>query len=1415
MAHCRQQTVFNLRGLISLVISGQLILAPLAAYSQVASLPRSSSGMASQTPPKSPLSVFGNTSLTDDSSGIDKKQLAQHVQTAYWGALDQEMPLLTEFALGEPIVPKGSFWRLDNDNPLVDKDPFFMRSQEWTSVTRTESIEPMRAFFEKDAAGDLHLGLGGESKQLHLKQKFTPLLETPEYILLSADSLELFKNKNPNERSPGEGVFFITKKDFAFASQNETSVPVFFFALPGEGWTNLKHSFEWVMTDQIVLYDQANEGLPIDRSDFTAMEEVGRKNLILAQTWTVLEGQGMDRSTVLPRPYTTAAFGLFLSGQLPEIGKYRTNAQVPTSRSGQFVTNNKGRAGRLLDTISNALLPKATASEDDSGTKGTRLSWLRGLFKSLGGKTEGEPVPTLEEALTANPSPTNGADKGGNNNGEVNGPSSRKLWLTNAILYGGTGAAAVALAPQIDWQGFLTVDLSERVMIVTGMMASVAAASLYMKLTVYREKFKQKYPYVEGKDSIFKKEANAGKAFLDVFSHSQWFSLSIIPQGIRHALEYFKDRFIHDNKLVGKVWDFTMGFQMRQNEQLAMNYKTFWLGAIVLGMTDSLLVAVDLLIFYPYLLQHFGIEIAAGGAAAAFVTAEILRNFLSYLQAGAHSYSADVKMINLESVEKLVRRQMTEEGLNPNSPQNQISLRDRTNTVMESRFKNVGLPDKSQFLFDPLSFMRNAISKMGYSLPQAHEYEAYEGGGAQAREELKKFEYTLQDRHWGLVRPAVNRALRVAKRLNEDNPSQVGKQTVDALTLASHSLSKIKARAFAPIKAVTSRQGFVEFTTTIGEQIKSAQLENGLAVTKPFRYLGAVLAGAYQALAINSTRNVVTARSVVYAMSATSAKGLERNLELLPKSWIEMAGSREAALAMARLIHRAFFATYDQKPETLEFDSELERQFGVRAEIALETGRDLVGDPFLYNIYREEKIHELHQAAVDDAEIQSYTPPKKSFYERMQWERALRKAESAKSDNGSTDDASGRKLSLTEAFLYGGGAATMALAPQFDWQGFLTADLSEQLMTMASMAGGVATASLLLKLTVDKMKSKKTSPSEKEANASRAILTANSPGDTSSDKLWADLSERYQKTHDIQLDPTAQDKWVEDAKVRTPVAQAMGGRVGLHIEDPDKSPFVQEVIIQATLRTERSLVLPNEAAYMKTLTETERTLHEAKVFTGHFMDIYVENSVHSHDHMRSDSPEYPGRLQFVRRALVGKPGEKFFSGVVRVAEAFFRNEETSYKPGVLSALDRSIPLIPDAFRNSFRTARVLPYALLFGYPVAYYVWQIHMPFILYAILVASGFAHMTIVEFNNRIMKNFNIKPMNDVASKLVYSWIHSRGTNAVLGAMQANADRAVEVYDNHVVQPVERAIDSSVIQPAKELIGRCRRALGSSAEKP
>ncbi|MBK7845767.1 MAG: hypothetical protein IPJ71_19190 [Bdellovibrionales bacterium] len=108
-----------------------------------------------------------------------------------------------------------------------------------------------------------------------------------------------------------------------------------------------------------------------------------------------------------------------------------------------------------------------------------------------------------------------------------------------------------------------------------------------------------------------------------------------------------------------------------------------------------------------------------------------------------------------------------------------------------------------------------------------------------------------------------------------------------------------------------------------------------------------------------------------------------------------------------------------------------------------------------------------------------------------------------------------------------------------------------------------------------------------------------------------------------------------------------------------------------------------------------------------------------------------------------------------------------------------------------------------------------MPFVLYAILVASGFAHITFVEFNNRLMKNFNIKPMNGVGDKLVYSWIHSRGTNIILEGLQANAERAVEAYDTHVAQPVGRAIDSAVIEPAKEIIGRCRTALGSSAQIP
>ena len=67
-----------------------------------------------------------------------------------------------------------------------------------------------------------------------------------------------------------------------------------------------------------------------------------------------------------------------------------------------------------------------------------------------------------------------------------------------------------------------------------------------------------------------------------------------------------------------------------------------------MGMSDSMLVAIDLLIFTPFLMQYYQVGAALGAVAAAFASSEVLRNFISYLQSGAHDYAATVKIDSYE-----------------------------------------------------------------------------------------------------------------------------------------------------------------------------------------------------------------------------------------------------------------------------------------------------------------------------------------------------------------------------------------------------------------------------------------------------------------------------------------------------------------------------------------------------------------------------------------------------------------------------------------------------------------------------------------------------------------------------------------------------------------------------------------------
>jgi len=85
----------------------------------------------------------------------------------------------------------------------------------------------------------------------------------------------------------------------------------------------------------------------------------------------------------------------------------------------------------------------------------------------------------------------------------------------------------------------------------------------------------------------------------------------------------------------------------------------------------------------------------------------------------------------------------------------------------------------------------------------------------------------------------------------------------------------------------------------------------------------------------------------------------------------------------------------------------------------------------------------------------------------------------------------------------------------------------------------------------------------------------------------------------------------------------------------------------------------------------------------------------------------------------------------------------------------------------------MPYMMTASYLTSYYVWQVHMPYPLWVIFMLSGFVGSASVEINNRLMKNHGVKPMDDIPSKLTYSFVHSTLTNPEIMLIQATPSRS------------------------------------------
>lgn len=908
------KAIDSMKKILSCLIAVQVALAPVVAY------PQSPSAQAPQR-----LETMTPQEIED-------------MKVSYFLALDHALPQISELALGDPLP---NIWKITGNDPLLDENPYFMRSQSWESSSDSASIkqvQPLRAVYAKEGR-DLQLSLGGLSQSLRIKEAMSPVLETLEYIILSADNLNIFRSKNPGEAEPGEGLFFIDKKDFVAAAEKKHPVPIYFMPLPDSGWTSLKNNgFELELTDQIVVYNQERDGLPIDRIDFATIAKISRQNLQLAQAWTQIESGGTNPTGfVYPRPNTTISFGTILSGQLPTPGGLFASTQSEVFRE---------HLNKKIAQVAREILPEAHADGQKSVLKKIKDYTL-------------QRASSLWDATKEN----------------------KAKLATVGTMWGTTLGAAAYLSSEVQWKNLLSATVGNQVMVALGLMGSIFVYSLVAKLTIHKKLFEKKYPS-ENKP-FWTRLNNAHKAVLDEYTWALWTVWGGILQVPRTAVGYAVERFLPNNKFMHNANKVTMGFMSKQASGLPMDHRSFYYGAIIHGMSDSFHTLLCLLIFFPALFMYLDIPLASGAASAtaAFVTGEILRNFISYLMSGAHSHAEDTKLINMDDTRRIIRARMSAEGKNPDAAINQKEFERLFKHEMDQRLQAQGAPRQKDFVYDHITVIQNITRWLGFGAHGSHLSDF-------SRNRLNLEDgFLMKYAHQGSMKPTVERALQVARMAQEKAPSTVGAQTVALLEHYQKKMSVVVAATTAAVKGTVQ---FGSMHAAVEEEIAKldAQKQQGegpqTMAGRAFAFARAISSRVIKYIAVDGTQEVRDLRMVEYLMS--NPAGVQANMKYLPESWRKNAGSEAAARAGAELIHRSFFSLYSIDPSLVVPDPSLESVYGDKVDAQL--AAEHISDTFTRQLRRWELLHLAKIDAKQTHETATYQPPAQSRTERGTWLRA-------------------------------------------------------------------------------------------------------------------------------------------------------------------------------------------------------------------------------------------------------------------------------------------------------------------------------------------------------------------------------------------------------------------------------------------
>ncbi len=279
------------------------------------------------------------------------------------GTIDADTQLIAD-AVGNPVLAKiyehktelqalSRALAVPQGSPLLDANPYFLRSQSWENATpiasEDEDNEEVSETVEASGRSTL-LNLPENHRALRITAPLRLLFSTSDYVFFAAKDDSIFRAKTPDAERPGEGVFFVSQSELLAASLSGRAVPFFFLPLDGNGWSEAAHPSmqEIAHRDTLIFIRGDNDRTPVRLEHLRILERGARMNyesarsiaavleisrehpndlpelLMNATREAAAQGRnGMpslqsllsnnDEAEVLPLPNSTAGFGILLT----------------------------------------------------------------------------------------------------------------------------------------------------------------------------------------------------------------------------------------------------------------------------------------------------------------------------------------------------------------------------------------------------------------------------------------------------------------------------------------------------------------------------------------------------------------------------------------------------------------------------------------------------------------------------------------------------------------------------------------------------------------------------------------------------------------------------------------------------------------------------------------------------------------------------------------------------------------------------------------------------------------------------------------------------------------------------------------------------------------------------------------------